>query len=318
MKNYTKRFQILLILSLMLLPIQSVFGQTEYELMIEVEKLINDGKLNKAIKSCDQIIAGNPQNYGAYISKSNVLVELEKYDEAITALNDGLEANPEEAWLYNQRALLYQSYGMTYPALRDYKKGIEFAKNDTMKNTLWMNQATAKSSLREFEASYKILQKCFAFDSTNLGVLNNLATVCDEIGKPELTEYYLLKVIKIDSLFIGGYVNLGFMYQGREEYEKSITYFDKALEIQPDEAYSYSNRSYSKLKIGDVKGALDDVNKSLELYPGNSYAYRNRALIYIEMDKMKKACEDLQLAIDWKFTQAYGKEVVDLQGKYCR
>jgi tetratricopeptide (TPR) repeat protein len=318
MKNFKKLFSLNLLFLLFIFQVHNGFGQIGDDVRTEIQGLINDGKFKKAIIICDDLIAEDPQNVEAYVIKSDLLVGLESYDEALTALNDGLAENSEESQLYNQRGMLYQSYGKIEPALRDYKIGLKFAENDTVRNVLWLNQATAKSQKRDFQGAYDILQKCLAFDSTSLATLNNLAAVCDEVGKPELTEYYLLKIVGIDSSFIGGYINLGFMYQGRGEYEKSITFFNKALEIQPDEAYSFNNRSYSKLKMGDLKGALKDVNRSIELYPGNSYAYRNRALIYIEMNKMKKACEDLENALNQGFTQSYGPEVNDLRRKYCR
>jgi tetratricopeptide (TPR) repeat protein len=88
--------------------------------------------------------------------------------------------------------------------------------------------------------------------------------------------------------------------------------------MNPNEPLGYSNRSYSRLKLGDTKGAMKDINKSIELYPSNSYAYRNRALIYIEQEKFDKACEDLQTAIDKGYTLSYGEDVINLQKKHCR
>lgn len=295
-----------------------LLAQTEDEQMDEVIALANEGKLKKAIKICDEVIAENPKYIYSYINKSIIYVQLEKYDEALIALDEGLTENPKSAQLYHERGILYQSYSLIDRALRDYSLGVKFAENDSIKNSIRISEATAMSQTRNFEGAYEVLMECYAFDSTNMATLNNLATVCDEVGKEDQTLYYLHKVIEIDSNFVPGYVNIGYTYQVREEYEKSIAYFDKALEISPNEALSYNNRAYSKLMMGDLDGALKDVNRSLELYPGNAYAYRNRALIYIEMKKMKKACEDLQTALDWKFTEMYGNEVSDLMRRYCR
>lgn len=294
------------------------FSQSPDDQMNEVQLLVDNGKIKKAIKLCDKVIEANPNFVVAYVNKSYLLVDLKKYDEALTALNDGLAANKTDSFLYHERGLLYQSYGMNDHALRDYNLGIKFAENDSVKNSVMISKSVSRSRVRDFQGAYDILLECYDFDSTNMATLNNLAVVCDEVGKPEMVPFYLTKVIEADSLFVPGYVNLGFHYQSKEEYEKSIFYFDKALSIRPDEAFSYNNRAYSKLKMGDLDGALSDVNKSIELYPGNAYAYRNRALIYIEMDKISKACEDIQLALDWSFTEQYGNEMIQLQRKYCK
>ena len=89
------------------------------------------------------------------------------------------------------------------------------------------------------------------------------------------------------------------------------------MEIQPEEPLGYGNRSFSRLKLGDTKGALEDIEKSIELFPKNSYAYWIRAQIYIEMGKKKKICKDLQTAIDLQFTFNYGDDALRLQEKHC-
>ncbi|MEL6254371.1 MAG: hypothetical protein AAFR87_20350 [Bacteroidota bacterium] len=82
--------------------------------------------------------------------------------------------------------------------------------------------------------------------------------------------------------------------------------------MAPYEALAFSNRSFSRLKVGDLKGAMKDVEKSLKLYSGNSYAYRNRTHIYLEMGKRDKACEDLFEAEKQGFSKIYGPEVQKL------
>lgn len=317
MKKNARIIPYLFVFGLLIFSNATVFGQTEDEALEEIVAYGNAGKYKKALKLCDELIAKNPKSILAYQNKCTIYKNLGDYSQAFDALNQGLTANPNSAELYHERGIFYQNAAKTDAAIRDYNLGIKFAENDTLRNSIMISKATAYSDLRNFKEAYTIDMECFAFDSMNLVLLNNLAIICDEIGKSDLTIYYLTKVVEADSLFTPGYVNIGFYYQGKGEYEKSIPYFDKALLLDPNEALSYSNRSYSKLKIGDLEGALKDVNRSLELYSTNSYAYRNRALIYLEMGQKTKACEDLQRAIDLGFTTQYGNEVRDLIGRNC-
>jgi tetratricopeptide (TPR) repeat protein len=124
--------------------------------------------------------------------------------------------------------------------------------------------------------------------------------------------------VEVDSTFYPAYGNIGFKYQEMGQYDKAIEYFNKVLEMSPDEPLGYSNRSYCRLKTGDIKGAKSDIEKSLKLYPGNSYAYRIRALIYLEEGKTDKACEDFRTALNKGFTEMYGDEVLQLLKKHCQ
>ena len=107
-------------------------------------------------------------------------------------------------------------------------------------------------------------------------------------------------------------------YQKDGDHEKAIGYFDKALELEPDEALSYSNRSFSKLKLNDLKGAMNDIDKSLALMPINSYAHKIKGLILIERGKMKQACVSFHEASELGYTELYGSEVDELINKHCR
>lgn len=69
--------------------------------------------------------------------------------------------------------------------------------------------------------------RAYQIDSLDLSVLTNLATVCDEVGKGELTLKYLHKVLELDSTFISAWGNIGFKYQQMGNYNKAITYFNK-------------------------------------------------------------------------------------------
>jgi tetratricopeptide (TPR) repeat protein len=143
-------------------------------------------------------------------------------------------------------------------------------------------------------------------DSTSIAILNNLAIACDEVGKPDLTLVYLNRIISIDSTFIGAYINLGYKYQ------KTLEYLNKAASLNPNEAFVYSNRSFSRLKVNDLKGAHEDLDKSIKLYPGNSYAFKVKALILIEEKNYTESCKHLNTASELGYTAQYGLEVEEL------
>ncbi len=45
-------------------------------------------------------------------------------------------------------------------------------------------------------------------------------------------------------------------------YHEALTYFSKAIEIDPDNFISYFNRASIKMKLGDIEGARIDFKKS--------------------------------------------------------
>jgi len=230
--------------------------------------------------------------------------------------NKVIDIFPDKHFLYNTRGNLYLKLKEYDSAVDDLTKSFELAETDSLKCRSISDRATAKLDTRDFEGAYQDLIAAYQLDSTYLGALVNLGSVCNKLGRQDEALKFLLKSVEIDPLFFPAYGNIGFIYQGLGQYEKAIEYFNKILEIQPEEPLGYSNRSFSRFKLGDTKGALEDIEKSIELFPKNSYAYWIRAQIYIEMGKKKKICKDLQTAIDLQFTFNYGDDAVRLQEKH--
>jgi tetratricopeptide (TPR) repeat protein len=267
--------------------------------------------------SFTSLVSAQNNSSSTYIQKANDLLDKKKYEEALETLNQGILEMPDSVNLYDMRGALLDAFGLFEKAITDYTTAINKSTDQKQKAHFYSNRGGTKQKIRDFEGAYKDCYIAVKLDSTNIHALNNLATTCDEVNKPEEVFIYLHKILEIDSTYVPAYVNLGFRHQMLEKHQEAIAYFDKALELSPEEPLGYSNRSYSKLKVNDLKGAMKDINKSIKLLPANSYAYRTRALIYIEKDKLKNACEDLDLAEKLGFTKQYGNEVKVLKRKHC-
>ena len=55
------------------------------------------------------------------------------------------------------------------------------------------------------------------------------------------------------------------------EYKEALKYFNKAIEIEPNNFISYFNRASVKMKLGDIEEARLDFNKSANLDTTDGY-----------------------------------------------
>ncbi len=306
-----------LLILLLTLSFQIVNAQTAGDYYEQAKSDGGKKDYKAALKAINKALVLDSMNPNYYISKANYLVELKEYQEVFNTINKGILLNPKTDFLYLNRGDFLMSADYPDKAIEDFTKAMELAPNDTSKNHALVNRAAAKSSKRDFEGAYDDLHQAYLFDSSNITILNNLGALCDDLGKGEEGINYLLIVIKIDSTMEGSYVNIGFNYQHAGNYQKAAPYFDKALQINPKSGIGYCNRSYNKLMLNDISGALKDIEMSLKLYDENSYAYRTRALIYLKQNKKDKACADLQTASEKGFKQNYGDEVTKLIRDNC-
>ncbi len=272
----------------------------------------------KTIKELNKLLAVDSNKTDYLFLKANALAELNQLESAYNIYTKIIKQDSEDVSALSQRGLLLSSIKEFDAAIQDFDNALKVKASDSAKVFLLVNRGSAKAATRDFEGAYDDFLKAYKIDTLNIGTLNNLAVVCDETGRGNETLKYLYKVVDINPKFVGSYCNIGFKYQGMDNHNKAIEFFDKALQIEKNQPLALNNRGFSKYKLGDLKGALSDVNKSILYYPSNSFAYKNRALIYLAMQEVTKACEDLHAAIKMGFTEMYGKEVMDLIETNCK
>lgn len=292
-------------------------AQTIKEYQKLAENYYDKGDYKKALKQVDLALKLDSNNSELLILKGNTLESLQKYDSALNVYSKLIELYPNNAIALNQRGLLLNKIQEYDYALQDFDRALYIQNADSIKLSLYINRGAVKQNIRDFKGAYDDYILAYKIDSLNTGTLNNLAAVCDEIGKGDETLGYLFKILKIDSNFIGAYGNIGFKYQEMGDYQTAIKYFDKVLSIDPKDALGLNNRGYNKYKLGDLKAALIDINKSLLFYPANSFAYKNRALVFLAQNKVTDACKDLEKAQNLGFTKMYGDEVEKLKIANC-
>jgi tetratricopeptide (TPR) repeat protein len=310
----------LLIIALLISATQGTFAQSKKKRSEALDKAKAEGNYPEALRLINENIDKEPKNEWNYIERSQLYLEMGKAEDAYLNAEKAIIINPANGECYNTLGSIFQAVGDFENAEKCYTKAYDITPPDStrIRMAYILNRSTALGHMRKFDDAYKYAMVAYNADSNDIGVLNNLAALLDDVGKQEEGMRLLKKVVMLDSTFIGGYINIGFKYSQMGEYEKSLPYFDKAIALDPKTGITYNNRGYSKLKLGRLEDALKDVNHSLELYPGNSYAYRNRALIYIAMKRMNMACADIEKALAEGFTTTYGDEVEKLKAANCK
>ena len=103
------------------------------------------------------------------------------------------------------------------------------------------------------------------------------------------------------------YFYLGLTCQQREEHKKAIEYYDKAIEINPQDADTYHNRGYVKADSGNHTEAIQDYNKAIEINPQDTDAYYNRGNAKADLGNHTEAIKDFDkvIEINPQYAEAY-------------
>ena len=90
----------------------------------------------------------------------------------------------------------------------------------------------------------------------------------------------------------------GNYYSDNGDEIKAIENYNKAIELDPKDIYSYNNRGLSYINLGKYESAIADFNKAMELDPNYDKPYFNRALAYEELGQIDNAIRDFQKVLE--------------------
>ena len=102
--------------------------------------------------------------------------------------------------------------------------------------------------------------------------ISNIALSCSRLGlHDEAMEHYDKALQKLTPGNKYALNNKGYTLNLINKFGEAVSFFDRAIELDRDFAYSYNNRGLSKIKLGRLEEVLQDINRSFELDPNNSY-----------------------------------------------
>lgn len=277
------------------------------------------GKHGAAQKAYDQVALDSARRSTALRLKANCLFDHEgRVVEALAAYDLAISSDPNDAANYNDRGLAYQTMGMTTKAITDMRRALVLTDDTDRLVAYRCNIASAHMQVRQWKEALVELDSAKALDSTDLGVQVNRSLSLDELGRYDEGLSILLHANAQhpkDPLVLN---NIGYHYTRLNEHAASVTWYEQALEVQPNNASAMNNLGYAELRAGDANSALKHIQRSIEINPSNSYAFRNLGHVWKEMGDLEKACEAYKQALDLGFTNRYGPEVKQHYETYCR
>src|SRR5262249_18904646 len=103
------------------------------------------------------------------------------------------------------------------------------------------------------------------------------------------------------------YYKRGDFWSDKDEVDKALADYNKAIEIDPNYAKAYDGRAGVLADKGETERALADYNKAIELDPKDPQFWHNRGLLYKSEEDFEKALADFDQAIklDPAYTAAF-------------
>ncbi len=253
-----------------------------------------------------------------YILYSDILLERGKIYQSLSMISKAYFIDSLESQVYDRLGFIYHMTGNLDTSVLNYNKALSLAKTSNDMQYVLMKRGLVKMTFRDFEGAKEDFHYSLQYDPLNPLVLNNLATLHGELNNFDSAIHYLELVFNSYPSRIAPIINLGLYCTKIGKYGNALDWFERALFLDDENPFIYSNRASTYRMLGKPYLALDDINQSIGFYSNNSYAYRTRGLILIALDEVDSGCKDLYHAQKLGFEKNYGSEVKDLIELNCK
>jgi tetratricopeptide (TPR) repeat protein len=131
-------------------------------------------------------------------------------------------------------------------------------------------------------------------------VYTHLGQQCREGNNLDGAMSYYNKAIELDPKFAVAYSGRGIVKKSRGDLDGALADFNEAIELKEDLPVTHMRRAAVKEAKGDSEGALSDYNRAIELKPDSAMAHNNRGELRRKKGDADGALEDYNRAIELK------------------
>jgi len=143
---------------------------------------------------------------------------------------------------------------------------------------------------------YKLLKK---FD-----MLSQVESYLEELSEEQKTEESTEETTSDRSEDIMEWGKKGKEKYIQGEYSEAIRYFEKVLELNPEDHVALNNKALCHLKEEDYETSLESINEAISINPDFEDAYLNKAFILEKKGELEEAKDTVKKLIDLKPNKA--------------
>jgi tetratricopeptide (TPR) repeat protein len=98
------------------------------------------------------------------------------------------------------------------------------------------------------------------------------------------------------------------IYYETSDFEKAIADFKKALVLEPDNVWSNARLADSYQALGQNELGLEYANRALRINPADAFSYKVRGRIYYNLKRSAEAMSDFQKVLEIEPNNAWSKD----------
>ncbi len=218
----------------------------------------------------------------------------ERYTQALQHLNQALDIAPDNASLFYDRAILFQTQGEYKVAIQNYNLTLFL---DPYYTNAYLDRGLCFEALGEYDSAFKSYESALAVEPSFASAWYNKGNLLKTKGLFELAHHCYTVAIAINPDFWAAFTNNGLALYALKRYEEARANYDRAIDISPQTALIYYNKGNTLRSLGNLDLASLCYDKAIEINPKFTEAYANRGLIKKDQNQLIQAIDDYTTAL---------------------
>ena len=248
-----------------------------------------------AIQYFNQVITAKPYLADPYYFRAMAKFMLDDFKGAEEDASDCLVRNPYYTAAYQLRGAARQNQDKYDLAATDYQRSLEYFPEDRI--TL-VNMGIVNIEMKQHEVAEKFFDVLLRrFPDYTPGYLTR-AQMYLELNDTTRAMADLNKAIEIDPYTAQSFSARGLLHFQQKEFNKALADLDESIRLDPYFSGNYINRGLVKYNLNDLRGAMADYDSVIEMDENNLIARFNRGLLRAQVADNNRAIRDFDKVIE--------------------
>lgn len=256
---------------------------------------LNGGRYEEALRLYQLQVAESPESVEALLGVSQALSGLERYEEALEWAEKSYARDPDSVGVLSQRAAVLSRLTRREEALADLDRALRIAPDAAY---LHVARGYLLAELERFPLSVQAHSQALLLDPSLDLAYAGRAYSRAQTGEIEEAFADVEQALERNPNLVPAVHTYADLLFRRARFEESKTAFDRAIKLDPNDAFLWAGRGGVEAALDDRDSALDDYNQAIVLDPDQPAFYSSRGNLLASLDRPQDGLRDHNRAVE--------------------
>ncbi|MEQ9667755.1 tetratricopeptide repeat protein [Coleofasciculus sp. G2-EDA-02] len=252
------------------------------------------GRYEEAIIALNEAIEINPNNTNIWDTRGMAMIQINRQKEALVSFNKIIDIDPNNVKAWHLKGVFLDGLGQYEEGLNAYERALEITPNDV---EIWLSKGWTLIKLERTEEALASFNKIIELDPNHAeGWLSRgIVKFGFKCYEEALASYN--KVAEINPHSKGLWFCYGELLYEIKHYEQALICYEKAIKFEPNKELIWFGYGIVQVQLKQYKKALDSFDEAIKLNSKNTIFWYNRGCLLGKLERYQEALESFNTAI---------------------